>query len=740
MLLHLLKAKGFTVTAHKNIQSLIHDLERLLARADSPLPWSTPSDVASARSVLEEVRHYLSERQHGEGEAPVRPETEQSLAQSAKQELNRLRADWLDTLQADLVALRQQRESLVQDIRQLESKRQNLTQQRSPLSQENAGSSLTQMLGQLDVRLARIESAVIRDQGAEPGHPAMPMSEPLQQLQAHSDRQIVALDASQQTIFATLQRNLRSYEQSLSQGLERMHHLGVQGEMLVAALVDRITQQLAQASVSSNTTAFDAANAEDESTATEEPTPSPEAPIEVPDADWELLDGLDWDDSDFDLDEDDGLDTFIQLDVGAPVALPSVEAIGEVGQSNGTLTQAGSESSPETTALQSGDFDTHHPELQALYESLFGRDALSGTPVQKETETAKSETLAAHFSLEDDWSEAVEAELPEIELPEQLASQDEGNPNPSTPRLEASLFSGLSDPATEANEATQTPPREFAQSWEAFLFEDPVTPPPARTQKTPQGSHPLSTQNGVREREGVETISALTDLFEEMGLSEEAAAEDVLETESQEDGSEDAYISASPGEDLLATDRLEAVPEIDISLEPESLQHLREDLHSFEETQAQESDRLQDATEADVGETPRDEHHLPELESEEFLAEDWEEFTSDDRTEEDAELRSLADESEASDFDPDLFPPEALELHQDQGTATSDSQDFLGFEEQTLSEMQWDESFGSVPEETATASEPPQAASDEQSSEPSDEEENRQDDSGSQQCDREQRE
>jgi hypothetical protein len=736
MLLHLLKAKGFTVTAHKDIPSLIHDLDRLLAHADSPLPWSTPSEVASARSVLEEVRHYLSERQHGEVEASVRPNTEQSIARSAEQELNRLRAEWVDTLQADLVGLHQQRESLVRDIRQLESKRQHLTQPRLPLSQENAESSLTQILAQLDVRLGRIESSV-RGEGVESGRQETPRSEPLDRLQARSDRQIVALDASQQTIFATLQRNLRSYEQSLSQGLERMHHLGVQGEMLVAALVERITQQLEQASVSSPEKEADTdaqpSPAGDEPTTTEEPTPSPEPALEVPDADWELLDGLDWDDSDFELDEDDGLDTFIQLDVGAPAALPSVEEIEAVGQSNGMLTQAES----EATATQSEDFEGHHPELQALYESLFGRDALSGTPVRDDAENGSDrqpETFATHFSLEDDWSEAVEAEPPESESPEPL-TQDEGNASASTSRLEASLFSGLSDPATETMETTQTPPREFAQSWEAFLFEDPVTPPPARTQRTPQGSHPLSTQNGVREREGVETISALTALFEEMGLSEEVAAtetgeselqaEDVPETESREDWSEDAYIYASPGEDLLATDRLESVPEIDISLEPDSLQNLREDLHSFEETQAQESDRLQDTTEADASETPGDEPHLPELESEEFLAEDWEEFTSEERTEEDAKLRSLADESEASDFDPDLFPPEALELHQEQETTTSaDSQEFFVFEEQTLSEMQWDETFGSVPEETSTAPEQPQDASEEQSSERSDEEEN----------------
>jgi hypothetical protein len=68
--------------------------------------------------------------------------------------------------------------------------------------------------------------------------------EQLRQLQVQSDQLLTTLDANQRVIFEALQRNLQSYQESLSQGLEKMHSLGVQGEMLFTALVNRLAQQL----------------------------------------------------------------------------------------------------------------------------------------------------------------------------------------------------------------------------------------------------------------------------------------------------------------------------------------------------------------------------------------------------------------------------------------------------------------------------------------------------------------
>ncbi|NEO47769.1 MAG: hypothetical protein F6K55_28110, partial [Moorea sp. SIO4A3] len=68
--------------------------------------------------------------------------------------------------------------------------------------------------------------------------------EQLQQLQKQSDQLIQNIDVNQRLTFETLQRDLQGYQQSLSQELEKMHSLGMQGEMLFAAFVNRLAQQL----------------------------------------------------------------------------------------------------------------------------------------------------------------------------------------------------------------------------------------------------------------------------------------------------------------------------------------------------------------------------------------------------------------------------------------------------------------------------------------------------------------
>ncbi len=64
--------------------------------------------------------------------------------------------------------------------------------------------------------------------------------------QPDSDQLVVNLDATLKLVFESLERNVQAYQESLAQGLERMHSLGQQGELMVAAIVEQLAQQLKQ--------------------------------------------------------------------------------------------------------------------------------------------------------------------------------------------------------------------------------------------------------------------------------------------------------------------------------------------------------------------------------------------------------------------------------------------------------------------------------------------------------------
>ena len=103
-----------------------------------------------------------------------------------------------------------------------------------------------QTLGQLEsdhaaaiARLAANDEAVLQLRGSG-------QIEELRQLQGRSDQLLVNIDSTLQRMFETLQQNISSYQLSLNEGLENMHSLGRQGEVIVRSLVDHLTAQLGQ--------------------------------------------------------------------------------------------------------------------------------------------------------------------------------------------------------------------------------------------------------------------------------------------------------------------------------------------------------------------------------------------------------------------------------------------------------------------------------------------------------------
>lgn len=836
------------MTSQKYIQSLIDDIDAILPKAEARLPWSKPGDVAAQRRVLERVRSYLVSEQQNLVAAPENPsvlatpeqqEVLQQIVQAVTQEMDVMRVNLMQPLHVEIEALHQQRESLVQEIRQLErSKRQldSITYQKtneqefiSELSQglikrcsENLTQQLSQILANWEVRLANMESseavasAPFNQTNVGSVMHSQDRLEQLRQLQDQSDRLLTNLDANQRSLFEALQRDLQGYQESLSQGLEKMHRLGVQGETLFTTLVNRLAQQLgreASTLLQSSLQLSDSARQPNEAATSQTtagtliptnalkvtessalkatqltplPNPLPEIqtplqPVqsgeqldteqasalsaaevqeEIPDAtsmlsapqtdelqspltdkrsqmlnaqsgrtpedswlenlnaqEWEIIEGLDFGNLDFDSD-DSGVETFIQLDIDSQASLPSVDEMMTPSPSDtqepdfrsNTLNDNLSTVAPSTEQIGAGevegleqpnaapelDFssDSHRQEIDELYESLFGTNALSGQPWLDESDSGAD----AQSDLSDQKKAPTDFQ--------RLRDDQFSNANlvPSLPsQVEDVLFEGLFEPAVEH---PQTQSLDYSQgqltpSWEALFFEDSGAVSPTQTdlaaevQESSLLDNSLSESHDAIAKDGIKTIAVLTDLFEEMGLShsvsiveadslpvttEERSQHQIDETDPPTTLVEDSYIPASAEENLLLTDELESEPERKILLDENTLQKLSEDLFRFEESESQNFPRQEEQRSPSnyiesLPVTPNAERTNPENLRfpvwEELLAEDWEEFALHEGSEQAATSKNL----EKSTTDLSVQEPEQIDLNEEECTKGSSAQE-----------------------------------------------------------------
>ncbi|MEW5860732.1 MAG: hypothetical protein AB1861_25720 [Cyanobacteriota bacterium] len=266
------------------ISTLIADIDSILQKASSRRPWLRSVDVQEQRRLLEQVRTYLVSRQQlGTGDEARHQEyqpqaTARQIVQAVEQDMEAVRTSLMQSLQGDLESLRQQRESLVLEIRQMESYRlhhRTLAQQQAAQQQliseflqvlsSRLQESLTQQMAQT---LRNLETQFLSAQTLPPESQKQPYNfspsysdaissnslplhpqerlEQLQTLQAKSDQLLATLDSTIRTVFEALQRNLFSYQESLAQGLDKMHNLGQQSEVMFTDLVNQLTEQFQQ--------------------------------------------------------------------------------------------------------------------------------------------------------------------------------------------------------------------------------------------------------------------------------------------------------------------------------------------------------------------------------------------------------------------------------------------------------------------------------------------------------------
>ncbi len=286
------------MTSHTSeIQTLIADIDNLLAHKGNRLPKIFSGQGQEPRQVLERTRDFLirlreseelagSIENQGDQQSQLSPLLARFVGKSYQP--NQEEGTFVDPtrslsafsallmpLQTELQGLLQERANLVQEIRQLEQKRlQNYSLAQQLATQEKMISEFLQVLmSRLTSTLTSHQAETTANSPLEPfftinasssseaskkGNTELAFSstqslpespdqvERLTRLAKELDQQLLGLDGTVNVVFEALQRNIHTYHESLSQALARMHSKGVQGEQLIAVWINNLMEQLQQ--------------------------------------------------------------------------------------------------------------------------------------------------------------------------------------------------------------------------------------------------------------------------------------------------------------------------------------------------------------------------------------------------------------------------------------------------------------------------------------------------------------
>ena len=262
------------MTSQKDqIQRLIAEIDATLAKPVSRLPLGLSGEAERQRQLLGKLFSYLQSLEQmfesPGGWGPIDPGTGQFVSppasvpdveESASQvlqglltEMRYLRENSLRPMRQELESLQQKRDSLQAEINVLEAQRVA-----EPLQSEQQINAFLETLmqrlqeqlsAQMVQNFAAMEAATM-EQLAAADNPAPMMSgqrlEQVRLLQAQSDQLLLKLDSTLTAVFDSLQKSVDSYRESLEQGLDQMHGLGRQGEVIFHAFINHLAQQLGQ--------------------------------------------------------------------------------------------------------------------------------------------------------------------------------------------------------------------------------------------------------------------------------------------------------------------------------------------------------------------------------------------------------------------------------------------------------------------------------------------------------------
>jgi hypothetical protein len=276
------------VTSQRDrLETVLAEIDAVLGASGPRLPWVMSSDLQQQRQMLAKARALLAELQLAQADdsQPAGQEIAPALtagsgnddptAAASSQVLNALLREMqylrgqtmqiLDPLRNEVATLTQQRELLLQEVKQLQQQRlqidQGDPQQPTAVQWEEMLRQLTSHLEthlshQLTQSVQQLESTAANtyllsqagDAEVDSGDNLTPAQrlEYLKHIQSQSDQLVLNLDRVLRTVFDSLQQSIYSYEDALSHGLNKMHTLGQQGEMMFSALINHLAQQMNQ--------------------------------------------------------------------------------------------------------------------------------------------------------------------------------------------------------------------------------------------------------------------------------------------------------------------------------------------------------------------------------------------------------------------------------------------------------------------------------------------------------------
>ena len=658
------------------------EIEALLGKANPRLPWGLAGETGQQRRVLEDTYQYLKTLQ-GNASGPsswdgIDPATgeivpgdvgspgfegnaeasSQQILQALLQEMQYLRSQTLQPLRTEVMALQQQREQLLNEVRQLEQQRLQGTAQ--PVAQALPPSLVDELVERLrEALLHQLRPQIQSPQGSAQ-HPAalygnaefpaledgsdLPQLHPQQRLdqlrhiQAQTDYLLLKLDTNLRAVFESMEQSIQSYRDSLHQGLDTMHGLGQQGEVIFKTLVNHLAQQLGQEQATYLDAAATAIPSQSHLVANAttanvlESTESALADLE----DWDDIETSSFaaqtdaaaevefpEDLPFSIDLDD-------LDLGEPLAededitlFQLDEAITKLQLDDNDDAIQGNEETlvqreplpwpgiPDTAhadpeggsdPVEAEDGVAVHTELDALYESLFGEPDASPNPsdnadIDPESLLPESPLDQALFETHTDLDFALEVEPATAESLDDLASSEPvlEDPVSSFEDAEATHFDTINqDSSLEAEGNLAIADLDFEAFDQALeLFERPaeIEAPASDLNAAPtlsdllgsdESPDPQPTNAGEASLE-THTIASLAEL---LPAASEAATPLFEGLSPDLEMDEDSFIPAPSDEDLLSNPPGATPWDPELKLTADALDQLSVDLLNLEDGSA----------------------------------------------------------------------------------------------------------------------------------------------------------
>ncbi|NJN20166.1 MAG: EamA family transporter [Leptolyngbya sp. RL_3_1] len=170
------------------------------------------------------------------------------ILRDVAQDLRGLQAQLNDQLGQDIDRLQLRKQQLLSDLDMLEEEYQDLQKKHAALQSNHEVTLSQQQLAQQQLwakRLAQSLATHLKTRLTESIQAAVPTYAGGQPPSLDNAYQLLAsLDSSLSGTLRSLQQDLTSYQSTLSQQISRMHSMEQQGEVILEALINRLSQQL----------------------------------------------------------------------------------------------------------------------------------------------------------------------------------------------------------------------------------------------------------------------------------------------------------------------------------------------------------------------------------------------------------------------------------------------------------------------------------------------------------------